>query len=250
MTGVTPYLPFIASFLAWFGGGVVGVVTGFGCGLFAVPFMLLCVEPEIVMPVSIVLCAVVMMLILVKFWPYIGWRDFWMCSLVAVPGAFLGVWLLRAMPVELLELAFGVFLVCAVVIEIYRRRVLANKTPFVHNGVEVFLAFLAGVINGVCGMGGPALGLYASLAHWDKDMARGTFGLFFGCNLFLCVGILWLQGMLGPRELELAAWAIPGGILGTFAGIPLAGRIPQKAFMRLLLLLIFISGCVLISKGS
>lgn len=242
-------LPFIVTFLAWFGGGIVGVVTGFGCGLFAVPFMLICVEPEVVMPVSIVLCAVIMSLILVKFWPYIGWRDFLECSLVAAPGALLGVWLLAAMPVGLLNLAFGIFLVCAVLAELYCKHILASRKPFTSKCLELFLAFLAGVINGVCGMGGAALGFYASLAHWDKNMARGTFGLFFGINIFLCVGVLWLQGMLGPRELELCAWAIPGGILGTFAGVPLATRIPQETFLRLLLLVILISGCVLICKG-
>lgn len=235
--------------IAWFGGGIVGVVTGFGCGLFAVPIMLLAIPPEIIMPVSIVLCAIVMTMLLVPYWGSIYWRDFWECSLVAIPGAFFGVWLLSIMPVATLEIAFGIFLVCSVIVEILRQFVQRGKRAIQNEPIKLFLALLAGVIDGVCGMGGPALGLYASLAHWDKDMARGTFGLFFGVNLFLCTGLLWFKGMLGPRELELCTWGAPGGIAGIFAGIPLAKHLPQETFRRLLLAVIFISGCVLIYRG-
>lgn len=243
------WLPCLCAFAAWFGGGIVSVVTGFGCGLFAMPVMLLCIEPEVALPVTIVLCCFSMLLILLKFWRNISWRHFLFCSIFATPGAFLGIWILTTMPVAGIELGFGVFLLCAVASEVLRKHVLAARKPFVSPVVEGALALVAGIINGVCGMGGPALGFYASLAHWDKDMARGTFGLFFGVNLFLCVLLLKFHHLLGAVELSLIGWSIPGAILGTLAGIPLAGRIPQEKFMRLLLLVILISGLVLLYKG-
>lgn len=243
------WLPCLCAFIAWFGGGIVSVVTGFGCGLFAMPIMLICVEPEIALPVTIVLCCFSMLLILLKFWRDIDYRQFLFCSIFATPGAFLGVWILINLPVALIELGFGIFLLCAVASELVRKHVLAHARPFVFAPLEAALAFIAGVINGVCGMGGPAMGFYASLAHWDKDMARGTFGLFFGLNILLCVLLLQYNDLLGTVELTLIAWATPGAFLGTLAGIPIASRIPQDKFMRLLLLVILISGLVLVYKG-
>lgn len=227
----------------------MSVVTGFGCGLFAMPIMLLCITPEVALPVTIVLCCFSMFLILLKFWRNIDYGEFLYCSVFATPGAFIGVWILRTISAQGIELAFGLFLLCAVLLEIIRKHVLSHRKPFVSRQLEAFLAFIAGIINGVCGMGGPAMGFYAALAHWDKDMARGTFGLFFGVNIFLCTVLLQYHHMLGSVELTLTAWAIPGALLGTLAGIPLATRIPQEKFMRLLLTVIFISGVVLIHKG-
>lgn len=244
------WLPILCVFLAWFGGGIVSVVTGFGCGLFAMPIMLICISPEVALPVTIVLCCFSMLLILIKFWRNIDYARFLFCSIFATPGAFLGIWLLANMSVLWIELAFGIFLLCAVLLELIRKHVLAARKPFVSTPLEAFLAFTAGTIDGVCGMGGPAMGFYASLAHWDKDMARGTFGLFFGINILLCVILLKFHNMLGSVELNLIAWAIPGALIGTLAGIPLASRIPQEKFMRLLLLVIFISGIALVYKGS
>ena len=242
-------LPLLVTFLAWVGGGVVSVVTGFGCGLFAMPIMLLCVPTETAIPVNCVLCCIAMSLILVKFWRAVDWKHFFWMTLVGIPGAFLGVYVLTVVPVHWIELGFGVFLLVSAGWEFLRKRISRANRYKPGWPLELFLAFVAGAIDGIIGMGGPAMAVYATLANWDKDMARGTFGIFFGLNLTLCTYLQYKSALFGPAELELIMWAVPGAVLGTFLGIPVAGWIKQETFMKLLLLVIAISGFVLIGKG-
>ena len=241
--------PYLVTFMAWFGGGVVSIVTGFGCGLFAMPIMLLCVPTEVAIPVTTVLCCLSMTLILVKFWRNICWHCFVRLTIVAIPGSALGVYILQTVSIQWIEFGFGMFLLCCVVWELVRPCLayVGNRAP--GRLCELFFGFVSGVLNGVVGMGGPALGAYAALAGWDKDMTRGTFGIFFGLNLTLCVLLQWQGNLLGPREWELVSWAVPGAIAGTFAGIPVAIRISQAGFMRLLLSSIAISGLFLVGKA-
>ena len=243
------YIPLVITFMAWVGGGFVSLVTGFGCGLFAMPIMLLCVPTEQAIPVNCVLCCVAMSLILVKFWGNIDWRHFLWMSAAAVPGSFLGVYVLKTSPVYWLELGFGLFLIVCAIWESVRKYVLRNARPISSTPLELFFAFLSGFIDGLIGMGGPAMALYATLACWDKDMTRGTFGIFFGINLTLSVFLQYQSGLLGPGELELIAWAVPGALLGTLIGIPVAGKIRQDTFMKLLLSIILLSGLVIVFKG-
>lgn len=244
------WLPVACVCAAWFGGGIVSVVTGFGCGLFAMPIMLLCLPPEAAFPINIVLCCFSMFLILIKYWRNINYHHFLLATLSATPGAFIGIWILRTQPVELLETSFGIFLIIAATIEIFRKQILASHHPISSTPLEALFSFGAGIINGICGMGGPLLGVYASLGHWDKDMTRGTFGLFFGLNIFICALLLEYYGMLGALEFTYILWAIPCALAGTLAGIPLAVRVPQKLFLRLLLGVILVSGFVLILKSA
>ncbi len=242
-------LPCIVTFLAWAGGGVVSIVTGFGCGLFAMPIMLLCVPTEQALPVACVMSCVAMSLILLRFWRNIDWHHFLFLSVAAVPGAFCGMYMLQTVAIRWIEFGFGVFLLASVAWQLLSKRLLASSRPAPGQGVEFFFGFFSGVINGITGMGGPAMGVYASLANWDKDMARGTFGIFFGLNLALCALLQFRAGLVGPAEIRLIAWAVPGAILGTLAGIPLAGRIRQETFMKLLLCVITISGFFVIAKS-
>lgn len=242
-------LPFMVTFCAWVGGGIVSVVTGFGCGLFAMPIMLLCVPTETAIPVTCVLCCVSMLLILIKFWKNIDWRHFLWLSIAALPGVFLGVYTLKTTPIQWIELGFGAFLILSAGWEMARKYITNTSRPIQSLPLELFLALVAGFINGILGMGGPAMALYATLARWDKDMTRGTFGIFFGINLSIGVLLLYQSNLLNTPELDLIIWAVPGAILGTLMGIPLAGRIRQEAFMKLLLLVIIASGIVLIGKG-
>jgi len=241
-------LPLIVTCCAWMGGGVVSVVTGFGCGLFALPLMLTCVPTEIAIPVTCVMSCVGMSLILVKFWRNVDWFHFWVMTIPATPGVFIGIYIQRTTPVHWLELGFGLFLLVCAGWEIVRSYALANHKPIRSLPLEVGLALLAGIVGGVIGLGGPVMALYAALAHWDKDMTRGTFGLFFGLNLVLCIFLLHWYGLLGTVELDLVKWAVPGVIAGTFLGIPVAGRIPQDVFRKLLLGMILLSGMSLIIK--
>lgn len=247
--GCTELLPGIVTFLAWTGGGVVSVVTGFGCGLFAMPIMLLCVPTEQALPVACVMSCVAMSMILLRFWRNIDWHHVRLLSLVAIPGAFLGVYLLQTLAVHRIEFGFGVFLLGSVGWELLRRRLVASPRSAPGKGVESLFGFAAGIVNGITGLGGPVMGVYASLSNWDKDMTRGTFGMFFGLNLALCALLQFRAGLVASAELNLIAWAVPGVIVGTLAGIPTAGRIRQESFMKLLLLVITVSGFFLIIKA-
>ena len=80
-------------------------------------------------------------------------------------------------------------------------------------------------------------------------MARGILGVFFVLSVGLATGLDVAAGLVNKAVVHHSLAAIPGVLLGTLAGLPLAGRIPQRLFQRCLLVVVLLGACSLLGRA-
>lgn len=80
-------------------------------------------------------------------------------------------------------------------------------------------------------------------------MARGILGVFFVLSVGLATGLDVAAGLVKKAVVHHSLAAIPGVLLGTLAGLPVAGRIPQRLFQRCLLVVVLLGACSLLGRA-
>lgn len=80
-------------------------------------------------------------------------------------------------------------------------------------------------------------------------MARGILGVFFVLSVGLATGLDVAAGLVKKAIVHHSLAAIPGVLLGTLAGLPVAGRIPQRLFQRCLLVVVLLGACSLLGRA-
>lgn len=80
-------------------------------------------------------------------------------------------------------------------------------------------------------------------------MARGILGVFFVLSVGLATGLDVAAGLVKKAVVHHSLAAIPGVLLGTLAGLPVAGRIPQRIFQCCLLVMVLLDAFSLLARA-
>jgi uncharacterized membrane protein YfcA len=230
----------IAVALASFLGGV----TGFGYSLVATPLLLLDgYSLPFVVTANLALAFVTRLSVAYRFrhsaWP----RR--VAALVggAVPGLWLGVLVLGAVDATTIKVAAGI--VTMIAAALLARSVNAPPPRRTLPGAPVLAGFFGGFLGASTSLNGVAPVL---LLARDKASPRSFLAdlamYFVGANA-IGLAILALEGTIRTDALSPAflVW-LPGSLLGNWLGATLGPRLPEVAFRRLTLAVIFVAGGV------
>jgi len=238
--------------LAWAVGAVVIAaasfvqgLAGFGIGLVSLAFLPFLMSPQQAV-VLITLFATVF--IVVIFVPLR--RDFRRAGMVElVAGSVLatpaGIWLLAALPAELLKRLIGLVLLVIVALEwlgLYPERLEGRAW-----GLGAGLA--AGLLGGAIGTPGPPVILYAAAQGWSARTVKANIQAFLMINQAVILLGYWWAGLL-DREIWRLTWlyALPAAA-GLAAGMLLFTRLDRQRFRRVVFGVLFLSGLVLVIRG-
>jgi hypothetical protein len=238
--------------LAWAVGAVVIAaasfvqgLAGFGIGLVSLAFLPFLMSPQQAV-VLITLFATVF--IVVIFVPLR--RDFRRAGMVElVAGSVLatpaGIWLLAALPAELLKRLIGLVLLVIVALEwlgLYPERLEGRAW-----GLGAGLA--AGLLGGAIGTPGPPVILYAAAQGWSARTVKANIQAFLMINQAVILLGYWWAGLL-DREIWRLTWlyALPAAA-GLAAGMLLFARLDRQRFRRVVFGVLFLSGLVLVIRG-
>lgn len=105
----------IVTFLAWFLGGFVNIITGIGGNLVALPVMLLALDFTVAAIVSCVIGALLGVMLVLRFYRFADARSVLLLSLGALPGLVAGVMCLKYLPIFWLEIFLGCVFIAFVV---------------------------------------------------------------------------------------------------------------------------------------
>ena len=158
----------------------------------------------------------------------------------------LGVALLPLIPARALQVGLGIMLMAHMVWHLLAHRPGPLHSPRLWGSVS---GALAGFIQAVSGLGGPAIGMYAQLAHWDKDRTRGNISLYF---LGLSLPLVLMQFLAGYYTGPVLQGLIPcllGCCTGLLISYPLARKIGEASFQRLLAIVIGLSGFSILTRA-
>ena len=111
---------------------------------------------------------------------------------------------------------------------------------------DAFAATASGVIAGLAGTPGPPISLWCGLRGWGKDEQRAVVAPF---NLLCTVASILAYASAGLVTADtgwLAAWAIPGAVLGNQLGIPIYRRMSDGQFQGMMVWLLLAMGVLLV----
>lgn len=223
--------------------------TGFGGGAIGVPLLALVLPIHIVIPVITVLTIFSSLGHWLKDWRRIVWKEIVRVAPFTLSGVLGGLYLFRELDPRTLTRAFGVFVIAYAIFAFATAGRLRPPPRSLVWPLAIGLSTLAGVVGTLFGgAAGPLYVIYLNALRLEKDAFRVTV-----TTMLLTLATLRVIGYSGlgfynPATLTVLAAALPMMLIGARIGNHVAGRINQRAFNRVVGLVLMVSGAALILK--
>lgn len=231
----------IATALIIFAGALLQGLAGFGGALVAMPLILLYAEPLWAAPVVVLCYTMNRIPALFVLRKNLMWDHSLLLLAAAVPGAFLGTYLLKSMEPGFIMKVLGTILI---LFSVYK--VLSPGLKFAFSKIWALpTGFLSGILGGAFGTDGPPVVVYAALQPRAKEQVVGMLQSFFLFANFIIVVSYGYHGLLTPSVFGVSAVAVPFALAGIFLGLRINRIIGQRRFEVILSVLIGVMGFIL-----
>lgn len=176
-----------------------------------------------------------------KYHRFIDRRQLTMLVTSALLGLAVGYFVLRRASNEQLKPVIGTMILLMLTFQqgndyLRRRRSAesAGEERSVPPALTVLFGTLAGMGTGMANAGSPIISLYLLMANLPKLPFLGTSTAFFFVMDFLKIPMYLNLGMMTEQVLKVGLLTLPSLIPGMWLAFWMAGRIPQKTFVRLI----------------
>lgn len=224
--------------------GLVQGLTGFGSLLVALPLMGLLIDIKIVVPLILMLGFPLNLTILSQLMKYVDHKKWIPMILTALPGIFVGTWILTIADSRYLEILVG----CVVVLT-SSFLMLNNRQKKQLNRAWAYTAgFIAGFLGGSIGAVGPPVIIYTSFQPWDKQQIKATMVFFFivsGTGIFITY---LFSGLITQQVIISFGYCVLPLLAGVTTGIYIFNRINDTAYRTIINMLLFALGVILLFK--
>ena len=220
---------------------IIQAVTGFAGGPLAMPPSIALVGVNDAKAAITLILWIATLVVTVQNLKYINWKKLGIMLFFMIIGMFAGLWLFDILPVKILMIAYGI-----VVVLIGAKKLLLpskKKLPVPWNYGALLLA---GVMQGMFTSGGPFLVLYAADAMEDKREFRATVSTIWTVLNIYMIGSMYKNGMYTSYSFGLAAASIVPVFLAIYIGNRIKKKINQAAFLKLVYILLMVSGGLLL----
>lgn len=226
-------------FFAWFLGGFINNITGFGAAMVAMPFIAALVPLEIAVPASTLIVLTLNLQMGWNFRHYIQWKRLRYLFLGGVLGTVVGLQLMQIANNNTLKLGMGVFMIAYASYCLLDRKI---KHVGLAPGWGVLAGFGSTTLGALFGFNGPPLALYVFKSGWSQKEAKGGLA---ACFIMTGVTILTGQIIAGVQNYQTLLYyaaGCPGALFGGTAGLFISRFLSQRAYTKSLLFLIVASG--------
>jgi uncharacterized membrane protein YfcA len=221
----------------------LGGVTGFGYSLVATPLLLL-----LGFPLPFVVTANLALALLTRISVAYRFRaDLWprrAAALIAgsVPGLWLGVEVLTRVSESTIKLGAGLVVMVAAVL---LWRAASRPPPRPLPGAALAAGFAGGFLGSAASLNGVAPVLLLAREKAAPRSFLADLALYFVVSNAIGLLILLIQGAFDRDALwpEFVVW-LPASLAGNWAGTSIGPRLPEAAFRRLTLAIVFVAGGV------
>jgi uncharacterized membrane protein YfcA len=208
-------------------------LSGFGTAMILVPTFAVLYDPATGITITTLFDMIAGGMLLVSVWKRIDWKFVIPVLAVFLPGAYLGVYLMKSFPQDILKDVLGAGLIAYIVLLVGNDRL---RVPAALGKILGRLlcpvAFVAGFGGGLLGISGPLLVGYLKLLHRktyfrDQVIAILAFGAVwrFGLYRWNAVAMNVEAGSLGIMLICMAA--------ASWVGSRHHYRVPEMAFNRM-----------------
>ncbi len=232
--------------LAWFLGGFVNSVGGMGAAMVALPIYAGSLQSQTLVPATCICVAIISAAMTVAYWRHTLFHSLKALTAGAIPGSLAGLYILLITPSSVLQLVTGAIMVLFILWK-GKPSSQKNKDTFAAGGTA---GFFSGLINTSIGFGNPPVAIYSLCAGWGHLETLATMNLFTLLASLLTMLCHYMADLYTADVLHHVLFGAPATVLGMVAGLPVARRINQESFRRILRFLIFAAGCICLARGS
>ncbi|MEM8838190.1 MAG: sulfite exporter TauE/SafE family protein [Pseudomonadota bacterium] len=229
-------------------GGFINGLAGFGTALFALGWWLQIMPPVEAVAMSVVLSVASGVQGMILVWRTIDWRRLMRFLLPALFGIPIGIELLRDFDPFYLKMLVAGFLLLYGGFFVFRRELpnIQRATP----GTDVGVGFASGVLASFAGLSGALPTMWCAMRDWPKAVTRAVLQPFNFFVLTLSALLFAYNGAYDGTVLFNLAVSIPLALVAAKAGIIVFKRLSDATFRRLLIILMFASGVLLIVREA
>lgn len=217
--------------LAWFAGGFVNGVAGFGAAMIAMPLL----APFLDLSIAVPSCTLIVLCLNFQvgwtFRRYIEWCYLKGIVYGAIPGVIMSVFVLEYIPENQLKAGMGLFVTCYALWNLYAD---SGKTRVINR----LWGYLAGILSSALGMAfgfnGPPLAIYVAYCGCPSQAVKGILGAGFIITGSCIVLAKIATGQVDTTVLTIFAAATPAVIIGSKLGITLSASLSEYSYRRVL----------------
>jgi len=227
------------------GAGVLGGVIGFGTTIILMPALVYFYGPIQAIPVIALVATVANLSRIFLWWSSINWKVCFVYSITAIPAVILGVNTLVALNDRLVEITLGLFLILLIPVRRWMRKKNFYLKLWQMSLVGAVIGYLTGIVATTGAINTPfflAFGL--------------TKGAFLGTEAASTLSILFTKGITFHQLGFLNTTAIIQGLLigcfvliGSIFSKRIVLALPEKKFLLLMELVMFVSGASILAMS-
>lgn len=172
---------------------------------------------------------------------YINWKKLGTILSFMIIGVVMGMWIFMTIDVSALMLIYGI-----IVVMIGIKHLFVKKKLDLPIAIQFFIVFLAGIMQGLFTSGGPFLALYATTAMKDKKEFRATVSMVWAVLNTYLVCRMYQKEFYTLYVLKLVLYSVVPVTIGIIFGNKISKKLNQEAFLKLVYILLILSGSILI----
>jgi uncharacterized membrane protein YfcA len=243
MTGLSLILFLLATFF----GGLTSGVAGFAMGLVMTGICLHILTPMQTASLIAGYGFVTQGYALWKFRRAVSWKGAAPFIIGGAVGVPIGTALLTYIDPDVLRVAIGAMLVLYSIWGLSRA---SGHVEHENVGIDAGVGVLNGVLGGLTGLSGIIIVIWCQLRNWSKDRQRGIFQPVLFSTMLMTTISLSVAGAVTPEFMKLYLLGLPCMMAGTWTGLKLYGKLDDKAFRKVVLALLLVSGVSLVVPFS
>ncbi len=229
--------------------GFINGLAGFGTALLALGFWLHIMPPVTAVSMVVVLSVVtgIQGVWVVRHAVYKHPKRLLRFGLPGVLGVPLGVAALAVIDAQFLKLTIGVMMVAYGGFFTFRKSLprLRQPTPL----RDSLIGFSGGLLGGASSLSGVLPTMWSAMRPWSKSETRAVLQPYNMVILGLAALMFLLQGHYTWDVVQQLLLALPVSLLFAQLGLALFKRLSDEQFRRLLIMLLFTSGVILLGKA-
>lgn len=222
--------------------GLVQGVTGFGAGLVAIPLLCMVIDVKQAVPLCLLNGIMITCYLAYALRTYLDHKKILPLIIGSLPGVALGALSFQLVNPSVLRMFIGL-----VLISYSSYALFARIKPLNPSSTWGYIAgFFAGTITALLSTGGPPAIIYTTLTSWTKEEIKATLTGFFAVNSIVTTIAHVLTGATTSQTLLYFITTVPFVLTGTALGSMLSGKIPRKAYLRIVYVFLIGMGILMI----
>ncbi len=231
--------------LAALAAGLIQGLSGFGSVLVALPLLVFFLDLRLAVPLVSIWGMTINLMLLKGLWRQVQMGRIVPLTLAALPGIPLGVYLLRQVPVRLLEFLLGAILIGFAAYFLLSR----GRTRALGRGWEILAGFLSGCLGGSLAASGPPVIIYSALQPWGKDAIKATLTGYFALSGLIILAVQAWHRLFTRTVLLYGVFSIPFIFLGVIVGLWFYRRLDTSRYRQVIIGLITLLGLLTLGKA-